>query len=319
MFKKFKMLVLSTMLIGAVGLVGCSKNTKESEKENTKVTLVLDLGGVNDESFNQSAWTGAEKASSELGVEVKYLESNKEADYESNIETAMDMGSDLIIGVGFNLTEAIEKAAKAYPEQQFAIIDGSFKEVPSNVTNVIFNEEEAGYLAGIATAMTLKDADKFGFIGGFEIPAVINYKNGFEKGLKEVNPKAELLVQYANSFTDAAKGRAIAEQMHKQGVKCIMTAAGGTNNGAYEVCIEKGTNAVAVDMAQSYIAPDTILTSAIKKVDVGVTETIKSFVNNSLQGGISSVYNIANCGVGYEETKLISQDAINFINNIVIN
>ena len=315
MFKKFKMLVLSTMLIGSVGLVGCS--TKTEEKESKKVTLVLDLGGVNDESFNQSAWTGAEQASKELGVEVKYLESKQDSDYATNIETAIDMGSDLIIGVGFNLTEAIEKAAYAYPEQQFAIVDGSFKEIPSNVTNIVFNEEEAGYLAGLVTAKTIK-SDKFGFVGGFEIPAVINYKNGFERGLKEINPNATLSVQYANSFTDAAKGRAIAEQMSKNGIKCIMAAAGGVNNGIYEVCAEKDTHAVAVDMAQSYILPNTILTSAIKKVDVGVAETIKSYVNGNLKGGTASIYNISNNGVGYEETKLISKDVIEFINNIAI-
>ena len=312
MFKKFKMLVLSTMLIGAVGLAGCSANTEE--KESKRVTLVLDLGGVNDESFNQSAWTGAEQAAKELGVEVRYLESNKEADYESNIETAIDMGSDLIIGVGFNLTEAIEKAANAYPEQQFAIVDGSFEKIPSNVANIVFNEKEAGYLAGLATAKTIK-SDKFGFVGGFEVPAVINYRDGFEKGLKEINPKATLSVQYANSFTDAAKGRAIAEQMTKNGISCIMAAAGGVNNGIYEVCAEKDAHAVAVDMAQSYILPNTILTSAIKKVDVGVAETIKSYVNGSLKSGTASIYNIANNGVGYEETKLISKDVLDFINN----
>lgn len=313
MLKKFKILVLLIMFIGAVGLVSCSiKNNKEEEK--IKVTLILDLGGVNDESFNQSAWKGAKQASEELGIEVKYLESNKEADYESNIEIAIDMESDLIIGVGFNLTDAIDKAAKAYPNQQFAIVDGAFEEIPSNVTNIVFNEEEAGYLAGLATAKTIK-SNKFGFVGGFEIPAVVKYKNGFEKGLKEINPNATLSVHYANSFTDASKGRAIAEQMNKNGVKCIMAAAGGVNNGVYEVCAEKDTHAVAVDMAQSYILPNTILTSAIKKVDVGVAETIKNYTNGNLKGGTESVYNISNKGVGYEETNLISKEVVEFINN----
>ncbi len=302
-------------------LTGCSSNNKTTEtsivNEDVLVTLILDKGGVNDGSFNQSAWSGAEMASKELGVEVKYLESNTDADYTSNIETAIDMDSDLVIGVGFNLSEAIENAAKSYPDQQFAIVDGSFEEIPSNVTPIVFDEKEAGYLAGIVAAKTVKsDSNKFGFVGGFEVPAVVNYKDGFEKGIKEVNPNATLSTQYANSFSDASKGRVIAQQMQSQGIECIMSAAGGVNNGVYEVCKENGTYAVAVDMAQSYMSTDTILTSAIKKVDVGVAETIKSYINGNLKGGSNSTYNMINNGVDYEKTDLLSDETINYIESI---
>ena len=227
------------------------------------------------------------------------------------------MDSDLVIGVGFNLSEAIENAAKSYPDQQFAIVDGSFEEIPSNVTPIVFDEKEAGYLAGIVAAKTVKsDSNKFGFVGGFEVPAVVNYKDGFEKGIKEVNPNATLSTQYANSFTDASKGRVIAQQMQSQGIECIMSAAGGVNNGVYEVCKENGTYAVAVDMAQSYMSTDTILTSAIKKVDVGVAETIKSYINGNLKGGSNSTYNMINNGVDYEKTDLLSDETINYIESI---
>lgn len=299
-------------------LTGCVKSNKEVTipKKDVLVTLVLDKGGVNDGSFNESAWTGAEQAQKELGVDVRYLESNTDSDYTSNIETAIDMNSDLIIGVGFNLSESIEKAAKSYPEQKFAIIDGSFDTIPENVTSVCFDEKQAGYLAGLATAKTLSTSDKFGFVGGFEVPAVINYRDGFEQGLKEINPNAVLYTQYANSFTDASKGRVIAEQMINQGVVSIVGAAGGVNNGIYEVCKEKEKYAVAVDMAQNFMAPDTILTSAIKKVDVGVFDTIKNYVDNKLTGGISMVYNLLSNGVGYEKTDLLTDDAIEYIENL---
>ena len=208
--KTIKIGALFTALI--LMLTGCSINNKTLEKsqknEDVLVTLILDKGGVNDGSFNESAWSGAERASKELGIEVKYLESNTDADYVQNIETAIDLESDLIIGVGFNLSKAIEDAAKSYPKQQFAIVDGSFEEIPSNVTPIVFDEKEAGYLAGIVVAKTVQsDSNKFGFIGGFEVPAVINYRDGFEKGLLEVNPNATLLTQYANSFTDIEKER----------------------------------------------------------------------------------------------------------------
>lgn len=222
------------------------------------------------------------------------------------------MDSDLIIGIGFNLSQAIEEAAEAYPEQEFAIIDGSFEEVPENVTPIAFNEKEAGYLAGLATGKSI-DSNKFGFIGGFEVPAVVNYKEGFEQGLKEANPNATLSTQYANSFTDAAKGRVIAQQMQSQGIECIMSAGGGVNNGVYEVCKENGTYAVAVDMAQSNIAPEVILTSAIKKVDVGVTDTIKNYIEGNLKGGSNLTYNIENDGVGFEKTNFLSSEVIEYV------
>lgn len=308
--------MLAPIMAFSLMLTGCGSKAKEdgvsktSANKDVLVTLVLDKGGINDGSFNESAWNGAEKASKELGVEVKYLESNTDADYIQNIETAIDMESDLVIGVGFNLSNAIEEAAKNYPEQKFAIIDGDYEYIPKNVTPILFDEKEAGYLAGIVTAKTLTDMNKFGFVGGFEIPAVVNYKEGFEMGLKEVNPNASLSVIYANSFSDASKGRVITEQFISDGVGCVMAAAGAVNNGVYEVCKEKGKYAVAVDMAQSNVAPDVILTSAIKKVDVGVFESVKSYLDGKLEGGVNVTYTQ---GVGYEKTSLMSDEAIEYV------
>lgn len=318
MFKKVKKIATLATLCTLV-MTGCSGKTEKNETQKNDdilVTLVLDRGGVNDGSFNESAWNGATMASQKLGVEVKYLESHTETDYIQNIEIAVDMDSDIIIGVGFNLSAPIEEASKSYPEQKFAIVDGSFEEIPSNVTPILFDENGAGYLAGLATAKTMgENVTKFGFVGGFEIPAVINYKNGFEKGLLEVNPNATLYTQYANSFTDASKGRAMAQQMLTNGIECIMTAAGGVNNGVYEACSEKNKYAVGVDMAQNYIAPKTILTSAIKKVDVGVYNTIENLVNGSLQVGSALIYNMENDGIGFEQTDLLSTEAIEYVNS----
>lgn len=232
-----KLSIILFILIISIFTVACS-NKKEKDNSNVLVTLVLDKGGVNDESFNQLAWEGAKKASIEYGIKIKYLESNTDADYKSNLEQAVDLDSNLIIAVGFNLSEALKEAAIYYPKSSFAIIDGSFDKIPENVTNINFDEGEAGYLAGLASAKTL-DGNKFGFIGGISVPAVENYKEGFEKGLLEVNPNIELSVQYANSFSDAAKGKAIATQMYNNDINCIMSAGGGVNNGVYEVAREK--------------------------------------------------------------------------------
>lgn len=308
--------LLFLCLISLWNICKPTKTTKEETSTKKLVYLVLDVGGVHDGSFNESAYKGAKQAEKELDIEVKYLESKTEADYASNIETAIDNNADLVIGVGFNLSNAIEKAAKGYPDQQFAIVDGSFKTIPDNVSVLLFNESQAAYLAGMVTALTV-ESNKFGFIGGYEMPAVVSYKEGFEEGLKAINPNATLQVQYANSFTDAAKGKSIAQQMYMNGVECIMTAAGGVNNGVYEAGLEKSKFAVGVDSAQSSFAPKTIVTSALKNVDVGVNKAINNFIDGTLQGGKSVVYDLSNDGIGYEKTDLISNETIKKIEEIL--
>lgn len=315
---KILSLILMMSLVTTI-LMGCSSEKGTDNKNNKrKITLVLDRGGVNDQSFNQSAWEGAQSAKEKYDVEVAYLESNQESEYKTNIEEAVDKGSDLIIGVGFNLTDAIGEAAKNYPDKNFAIIDGNYDEIPSNVRPILFNEEEAGYVVGLIAAK-VNEGNKFGFIGGMDIPSVSNFAVGFEKGLKEVNSSSELLVQYANSFTDASKGKAISNQMISGGTDIIFTAGGGVNSGTYEACKENGKYAIAVDMPQNYISPDTILTSALKNVNKGVELTIGDLVEGKFNGGKVAMFDLSNGGVGYEKTKLIPQDVIDFVNKKINN
>lgn len=311
MFKKVQMLALSLVLTTGF-IVGCNKTDKNGEE--LKVTLVLDEGGVNDQSFNQSAWEGALKAQEDYNVEVSYLESHQESEYLSNIETAIDNDSDLIIGVGFKLTDTIKDAALAYPEENFAIIDGTYDEIPENVQPILFNEQEAGYSVGLIAAKTTK-TNKIGFVGGMEIPSVTNFLVGFEKALKEENKDTEVLVQYANSFTDAAKGKAIANQMISKDADIIFTAGGGVNNGVYESARELGAKVIGVDMPCSYIAPDIIITSALKNVGTGVELTIKDLVEGNFKGGEPKMFDLSNGGVGFEKTDLLSDKTIEYVEN----
>lgn len=320
--KKIKKILLTTALIsiGALGLTGCSSketglvDTESKPEEAFKVTLVLSKGGVNDKSFNQSAYEGALEAKQEHKIEVSYLESQQDADYISNIETAIDKGSDLVIGVGYELTDAIESFASLYPEQKFAIVDGVFEnEIPKNVVPILFNEEESGYSAGlIAGKMT--ETKEVAFVGGIDIPSVSNFAIGFEKALKEVDPKINFYKQYANSFTDSAKGKAIANQFYNQGVDIIFTAGGGVNSGVFESATEYGKKAIGVDMPSSHLAPNVVLTSALKKVNVGVKETIIDSANDNFKGGESKLFDLSNDGVGFEATDLIPQDVLDFAN-----
>ena len=307
-----KILLLSSIL--TLG-IGCAKNENVStEKENYKISLILDEGGVNDQSFNQSAWEGALEAKEKYGVEVNYIEAKQESDYASNIESAIDQEADLIIGVGFKLANTIEEAAKLYPNQKFAAIDCAYENIPSNVQPILFNEEESGYAAGLVAANMTK-TNVIGFVGGMSIPSVDGFKIGFERALKEENPNIKLLTQYANSFTDSSKGRVIAEQMINNKADIIFTAGGGVNNGVWEACKEKGIKSIGVDMPSNQFEPNTIITSALKNVGVGVELTIKDLVNEQFEGGKVKMFDLSNGGVGYEVTDHLSEDLIKYVDS----
>ena len=313
---KFKKLSKIFLLASSLSLmIGCANTEKANVKEDKlKVSLILDEGGVNDASFNESAWNGALAAKENYGVEVNYIEAKQESDYASNIESAIDQEADLIIGVGFKLANTIEKAAKLYPNQKFAAIDCAYKNIPSNVQPILFNEEEAGYAAGLVAANMTK-TNKIGFVGGMDIPSVTNFLIGFEKAIKEENKDIEVLSQYANSFTDSSKGRVIAEQMIKNKADIIFTAGGGVNFGVFEACKEKNIKAIGVDMPSNYIEPDTIITSALKNVGTGVELTIQDLVNEQFEGGKVKMFDLSNGGVGYEVTDHLSKDLIKYVDN----
>ena len=315
MIKKLKVLLLSTML--TVGVVGCSKNENVStEKDNYKVGLVLSVGGVNDESFNQSAWEGSLKAQEEYGVEVSYLESQSDADYTPNIETFIDRDTDLIVGVGFQVSDAIKEAVEAYPDQDFVMIDSTYEEgqeIPNNIRPITFKEKEAGYLVGlIAGKMT--ETNVVSCIGGFDIPSLSPFFVGFEEGAKEVNPGIKVLRQYINSFTDASKGKVVAQQMIKENADIIFMATGGGNAGIIEAIKEAdNVKGIGVDMPMSYLAKDHIITSALKNVGEGLKLTIKDYIEGNFNGGNEVKYDLSNNGVGYEVTDLIPKDVVDFV------
>ena len=315
MIKKLKVLLLSIMI--TVGVVGCSKNENVStEKEAYKVGLVLSVGGVNDESFNQSAWEGALKAQQEFGVEVSYLESQSDADYTPNIETFIDRDTDLIVGVGFQVSDAIKEATELYPNQDFVMIDSTYdegQEIPSNIRPITFNEKEAGYLVGlIAGKMT--ETNVVSCIGGFDIPSLTPFFVGFEEGAKEVNSDIKVLRQYINSFTDASKGKVVAQQMINEDSDIIFMACGGGNAGIIEAIKEAdNVKGIGVDMPMSYLAKDHIITSALKNVGEGLKLTIKDYIEGNFNGGNEVKYDLTNGGVGYELTDHLPQEVVEFV------
>ena len=314
MIKKIKVLLLAgTLSLG----VGCAKDKEVStEKENYKIGLVLSVGGVNDESFNQSAWEGSLKASEEYGVEVSYLESQSDSDYTPNIETFIDEDTDLIVGVGYQVSDAIKEAVEAYPDQDFVMIDSTYEEgqeIPSNIRPITFNEQQAGYLTGLIAGKMTK-TNVLGCIGGFDIPSLTPFFIGFEEGAKEVNPNVKVLKQYINSFTDASKGKVVAQQMINNGSDLIFMASGGGNMGIIEAIKEaENVKGIGVDMPMSYLAKDHIITSALKNVGEGLKLTIKDYIEGNFNGGNEVKYDLTNGGVGYELTDHLSEDIVKFV------
>jgi len=268
-----------------------------------KIAMVTDVGGVNDQSFNQSAWEGLKRAEKDFGIKVAYKESKQDADYSPNMETLTDAGYDLIWGIGFLMGDAIKDTAEINPDQKYAIIDFAYgPETPKNVACAVFQEEEPSFLVGyIAGKMT--KTNKVGFVGGIKFPLIEKFEYGYMAGVKLANPEVEVLRQYAESFTDAAKGKAIANNMFQQGADIVFHASGGVGDGVIEAAKEKGKWAIGVDKDQNFLAPDNVLTSAMKRVDNAIYDIGKKLINGEFAGGQTVVYNLKNDGVGIAPTS----------------
>ena len=316
-FKKLISLTLCTTLLSTF-MVGCSKKedttSKDDKEKQYSVSMISDVAGINDHSFNQSAWEGLERAKKELGIEIKYLESKQDSDYATNVETLADEEVDLIIGVGSKLSDTIKEAAKNYPDQKFAIIDETYDEIPSNVKSVLFESEQASYLVGLI-AGKMSETKNVGFIGGLDIPVINTFKYGYMAGVKTANNNCTLQTQYANSFSDQAKGKAIASQMISNKADIIFIAGGDIGTGAIEAIKEANKYAIGVDRDQSDLAPDNVLTSALKRVNIGVYETVKNFVENNFEGGKSVTYGLKEGAVGIPDTtsKLVPEDILKYV------
>ena len=312
-FKKLATLAMATVVSASL-LVGCSGSKESAKDDKITVAMITDVAGVNDQSFNQSAWEGLQRAEKELGIEVKYLESKQDSDYATNIETLVDENVDLILGVGMKLADAIKEGAELYPEQNFVLVDKELKDA-SNVKSILFKAEESAYLAGLIAGKTTK-TNNVGFIGGMELPVIDTFKYGFMAGVKAANPDAKVQSQYANSFTDQAKGKAIANQMYSNGADIVFTCGGDVGTGAIEAAKENGKYAIGVDRDQSDLAPKNVLTSAIKRVDVGVYETVKDLLDGKFEGGTVTVYGLDQDAVGIAPTtkNLVPQDILDYVN-----
>ncbi|HIR14021.1 MAG TPA: BMP family ABC transporter substrate-binding protein [Candidatus Choladousia intestinavium] len=307
---------LSLLLTGAMVLSAISFGMVASAEEDTiKVGMVTDVGGVNDGSFNQSSWEGLQRASEELGIEVDYLESSTDADYATNIETFIDGEYDLIICVGYMLADATRAAAEDYPEQKFAIIDDATCSDLENVTCLMFEQAQASYLVGYVAGLTT-ESNTVGFVLGMSTDTMNQFGYGYLAGVLDANPEATVLQQNANSFSDTATGKSMATAEITGGADVIFHAAGATGLGVIEACTENGIWAIGVDSDQSSIAPETILTSAMKRVDNACYDVAQQCLEGTLESGVIT-YDLASEGVDIAPTTdNLSDDVLEAVNEV---
>lgn len=319
-----KLLALVLAMVMAFSLVACGGAASSApaaasgdagtsapvvEGKSIKVGMVTDVGGVNDKSFNQTSWEGLTALAAEnANVEVRYLESKTDADYPVNIQTFMDEGYDLIISVGFMLADATKTAAEANPDQKFAIVDDASIELP-NVACLMFSQAEASYLVGLVAGMTT-ESNTVGYVQGMVSEAMNQFGCGYIAGVLAANPDATVLQYNANSFGDASIGSTAATDMITKGADVIYHAAGGTGNGVIEACATNKVFAIGVDADQSPLAPEYVITSAMKRVDTAARDISLSVLEDTFTAGVH-LYSLENGGVDIAPTRdLLSEEII---------
>lgn len=247
------------------------------------VTMVTDTQGLGDQSFNDLAKRGLDKAVADLGVQGEVIESRDAAAYIPNLTQAAEQ-SELTVGVGFLLTEAITEIANQYPDDKFLLVD-SVSDAP-NVESVTFREQEGAFLAGVVAGLMTK-SNKLGVVGGIKIPPVVRYVVGFEAGAKSVNPNADVVVAYADTFDDQALGKELTLAQYNQGVDIAFPVAGKTGIGSFDAAKEKGEGywVIAADTDQSQLGAEHQLAVSEKGVDTAIFLAAQQVVDGSFKGG----------------------------------
>ncbi|MBH5320688.1 BMP family protein [Paenibacillus sp. GSMTC-2017] len=311
-----KTLSTMIMLVLAITLVlsGCGGDKKkEAEKvvsdetgKGFKIGMVTDVGGVNDKSFNQSAWEALQRVTAETSAETKFLESKGEADMEPNLNSFVREGFNLTWGIGFLFTDALTKLAAENPDAKLAVIDAVVQ--APNVASVVFAEHEGSFLVGVVAALTTK-TDKIGFVGGMDIPVIKRFEKGFVAGVKAVKPDINVNVVYTGAFDKPDQGKSAAATMYNSGIDIIFHASGGTGNGVFNEASDRKKNGenvwvIGVDKDQSIeFGHEVTLTSMVKGVETAVHKVSKDLIAGKWAGGTVVELGLKDNAVGLAETS----------------
>ena len=266
-----------------------------------KVGLNTDIGGLNDRGFNHLAYVGLLQAQRRLGVQTRVIQSASPADYIPNLSKLAEQGYNLVIGVGYTEIDALKAVAKQFPKTHFAIVDVSNADEGGlkNVQGLLFKEQEAGYLAGYAAGLAAKQrgGKAVSSVGGEKQPPVDRYIAGFQAGAKAADPGVETLNGYSQDFDNQAKCKEVALNQIAAGSVVVFQVAGGCGLGALDAAKEQNVWGVGVDADQGYLGTY-VLTSALKRVDTAVYDSIRDAKAGKFKGGTDAVYGLDIGGVG---------------------
>ena len=292
-------------IIGMIGALAFGVNASFADP-----AIIFDLGGKFDKSFNEAAFSGAQRWADETGKSFREIELQNEAQREQALRRFAEAGSNPIVMAGFAFASALGEVAPDYPDTSFVIIDMVVGE--PNVRSVVFNEHEGSYLVGMMAALASKN-DTVGFIGGMDIPLIRRFACGYAQGVKAVKPNADIVANMTGTtpaaWNDPVKGAELTKAQISQGADVVYAAAGGTGVGVLQTAADEGILSIGVDSNQNYLHPGQVLTSMLKRVDNAVYEAF------SEGPGLSTGFNVmglANGGVGYAldeyNAKLVSAD-----------
>lgn len=279
------------------------------------IGMVTDVGGVNDNSFNQSAWEGLQRLAKDTGAQVKYLQSKSDSEYIPNLNQMVKGNFNLTWGIGFIIGDAMKTVATQHPDAKLAIID-NVVDAP-NVESVTFAENEGSYLVGVVAGLMTK-TNQIGFVGGMDIPVIKRFEAGFKAGVAAVNPNAKLTINYTGAFDKPDLGKAAAATIYNSGADIIFHASGATGNGVFNEAKDrlkagKKVWVIGVDQDQSKLFGDDVtLTSMIKRVDQAVYRISNDLIAGKYEGGKTVVLGLKDDGVGLPDTskKNVPEDVL---------
>ncbi len=256
-------------------------------QQDAAPSVVFDMGGKFDKSFNEAAYQGAERFKKETGIAYREFEVTNESQREQALRNMARRGSNMVVSIGFAQASGLEKVAKEFPAVKFTIID-AVVDLP-NVQSVIYKEHEGSFLVGMAAAMASKTG-KVGFIGGMDIPLIRKFALGYEEGAKYANPKIEIFQNMTGTtpaaWNDPTKGGELARSQFDRGADVIYAAAGATGLGVLQAAKDRGKLAIGVDSNQNHLHPGTILTSMVKRVDLAVYDAMKGAKDGNWKPGL---------------------------------
>lgn len=279
--KLIAVLSVAALLLAVVPLAVTAQDmTVES------VCLVTDIGRVNDGTFNEYAYNGMLRAVDEFGLDNTYIETTSQTDYAKNIGTCLSEEYDVIITVGFLIGEATHAAAEENPDVLFIGVDQFFADPLPNLVGIQYREDQAGYLVG-AMAALMTESGTIAGVYGQAIPPVVKYRNGYEQGAKSINPEINTIGVYIDDFYAPDRGATAAEQMIGEGADVIFGAGGPTGSGGITRAAQVDIKVIGVDQDEYFTTfgdgetpgAEYLITSALKRVDVGTYDMLAAAVN----------------------------------------